>query len=228
MFLFSFFLKNFNISDTRCVHLKNNFNDKTKIFEWNRDSCVLTTHNPTSAICECYASGSFSITNDLYDPSVSLNLTQSQHSSDADYVFLSFKWMPIIIENIPLNLPAYFGCIIVSFLAVATFACLTYLKTKSVTTSIHKNLCIGVCVSQLLIIVSLSQIEFGEVSSQILTKKASTSSKLTIIFLISEYVSDFRPDEPLHVLRSLRMAHERSLQPLHIDNLRGASEYPCK
>lgn len=151
--------------------MKNNVNDKTKIFEWNRDSCALTTHNPTSAICECYASGSFSITNDLYDPSVSLKWTQSQNSFTPITVSFLYQWMPIIIENIPLNLPAYFGCIIVSLLAVATFACLTYLKTKSVTTSIHKNLCIGVCVSQLLIIVSLSPIEFGEVNSQALTNK---------------------------------------------------------
>lgn len=51
--------------------------DSEKLYEWSRESCILSFKNPTSAVCKCFGTGSFSITNDLYDPSVSF----SQHSS---------------------------------------------------------------------------------------------------------------------------------------------------
>ncbi len=136
--------KNFNISDTRCVHLKDS-EEKMKNFEWSRNTCQLRNKNPSSAVCECLGTGSFSITNDLYDPS----------------------WTPFIIENPPLVLASYIGCVFVSLFGLATFACLTYLRTRSVTTSIHKNLCVAVCFSQLLIIAGLTKFDYGEVMGRV-------------------------------------------------------------
>ncbi len=41
-----------------------------KKFQWTRKSCVLINSNTIGAVCECSGTGSFSITNDLYDPKV--------------------------------------------------------------------------------------------------------------------------------------------------------------
>ncbi|CAF0710943.1 unnamed protein product [Brachionus calyciflorus] len=126
-------LINFNISDTRCVYLHAT-KQKTKIYKWSRQECVLKENSIEQVICECKSFGAYSITNDLYDP----------------------NWSPPIVENVPLSIISYIGCMIVCLISIATHASLTYLKAKSTTTSVHKNLCISICLSQLLIMISLS------------------------------------------------------------------------
>ena len=42
---------------------------KTK-FKWARNYCRVKQNNSVSASCECFSLGTYSITNDLYDPLV--------------------------------------------------------------------------------------------------------------------------------------------------------------
>lgn len=107
-----------------------------KNFRWSRKECQLKKRTPLSATCECFTLGTFSITSDLYDPNVidfeSIKRQSQSNESTPNFCFccvLFFKqWSPAIEENIPLILPSYFGCIVVSLFGLATFSCLTYLK----------------------------------------------------------------------------------------------------
>ena len=83
-------------------------------------------------LCECETMGTFSITNDLYDPDVSGWDQLGEAISRIRVIMVSFyhflQWRPVIIENIPLIFATYIGCIIVSLFGITTFASLTYLK----------------------------------------------------------------------------------------------------
>ena len=67
--IISFKKQNFNISDTRCVNLDES-NESQKAFKWMRQKCSILEKNLTSVTCACYGTGTFSLTNDLYDPNV--------------------------------------------------------------------------------------------------------------------------------------------------------------
>lgn len=41
-------------------------------FKWSRESCKIGQKSSVTTICECTTLGTFSITNDLYDPNVSV------------------------------------------------------------------------------------------------------------------------------------------------------------
>jgi hypothetical protein len=45
-------------------------NDSQKAFKWMRQKCSILEKNLTSVTCACYGTGTFSLTNDLYDPNV--------------------------------------------------------------------------------------------------------------------------------------------------------------
>ncbi|RNA30401.1 adhesion G -coupled receptor L2-like [Brachionus plicatilis] len=104
-------VQNFNISDTRCVYLKT----MKEKFKWSRNECKLKFSDTKEATCECSCVGTFSITNDLYDPMV-MNF---------------LKWAPLIVEIIPLSIISYIGCALVFTISICTLVGLKYFRVQN-------------------------------------------------------------------------------------------------